>query len=110
MDGNLRDTEFKQSLLDKLKSMYESGKTFKTSFRQLMHSFFDEYGLVLLDPQDKQIKDLLKPVFRREINDFRDHTQQLVHISAKLEETYHAQVKVHPVNLFFSTDDGRYAI
>lgn len=110
LDENLRDTEFKQSLLDKLKTFYEPGKTFKTSFRQLIHSLFDDLGLVLLDPQDKEIKDLLKPVFRKEINDFRDHTQQLVHISAKLEETYHAQVKVHPVNLFFSTDDGRYSI
>ena len=110
LDENLRDTEFKQTLLDKLKTFYEPGKTFKTSFRQLIHSLFDDLGLVLLDPQDKEIKDLLKPVFRKEINDFRDHTQQLVHISAKLEETYHAQVKVHPVNLFFSTDDGRYSI
>ncbi|MGB5895493.1 MAG: bacillithiol biosynthesis cysteine-adding enzyme BshC [Ignavibacteriaceae bacterium] len=110
LDENLRDTEFKKPLLDKLKSMYEPGKTFKTSFRQLIHSRFDDLGLVLLDPQDKQVKDLLKPVFLKEINDFREHTQQLVHISAKLEETYHAQVKVHPVNLFFSTDDGRYLI
>ncbi len=110
LDNNLRDTEFKKPLLDKLKRMYESGNTFKTSFRQLIHSFFDDFGLVLLDPQDKQVKDLLKPVFRKEINDFREHTQRLVHVSAKLEETYHAQVKVHPVNLFFSTDDGRYSI
>ncbi|MCH6573807.1 MAG: bacillithiol biosynthesis cysteine-adding enzyme BshC [Bacteroidetes bacterium] len=110
LDENLRDTEFKQPLLDKLKTIYEPGKTFKTSFRQLIHSLFDDLGLVLLDPQDKQIKDLLKPVFRKEINDFREHTQQLVQVSAKLEETYHAQVKVHPVNLFFSTDEGRYSI
>ena len=110
LEENLRDTEFKQPLLDKLKTIYEPGKTFKASFRQLIHSLFDEYGLVLLDPQDKQIKDLLKPVFRKEINDFREHTQQLVQVSAKLEETFHAQVKVHPVNLFFSTDDGRYSI
>jgi len=110
LEENLRDTEFKQPLLDKLKAIYEPGKTFKTSFRQLMHSLFDDFGLVMLDPQDKQIKDLLKPVFRKEINDFREHTQQLVHVSAKLEETYYAQVKIHPVNLFFSTDEGRYSI
>ena len=37
VEENLRDTEFKQPLLDKLKTMYEPGKTFKTSFRQLIH-------------------------------------------------------------------------
>jgi len=110
LEENLRNTEFKNSLLDNLKNIYTSGRTFKTSFRQLIHSVFDEFGLVILDPQDKQIKDLLKPIFRKEITDFREHTEKLVHVSAKLEEIYHAQVKVKPVNLFLSTDDGRYLI
>jgi len=110
LEENLRNTEFKNSLLDNLKNIYTSGRTFKTSFRQLIHSVFDEFGLVILDPQDKQIKELLKPIFRKEITDFREHTEKLVHVSAKLEEIYHAQVKVKPVNLFLSTDDGRYLI
>jgi bacillithiol biosynthesis cysteine-adding enzyme BshC len=33
-----------------------------------------------------------------------------VHVSATLEELYHAQVKVRPVNLFLRVDDGRYSI
>ena len=110
LEENLRDTEFKEPLLSKLKEFYKEGKTFKTSFRELIHYLFDEYGLVILDPQDKKVKDLLKPVFRKEITDFREHTEKLVYVSAKLEEIYHAQVKVNPVNLFFSTDDGRYSI
>ncbi|GBD86860.1 hypothetical protein BMS3Abin03_00784 [bacterium BMS3Abin03] len=110
LENNLRDTEFKQPLLSKLKEFYGAGKTFKMSFRQLIHYLFDEFGLVILDPQDKKVKDLLKPIFRKEITDFREHTEKLVHVSAKLEEIYYAQVKVKPVNLFFSTDDGRYSI
>ncbi len=107
---NLRDTEFKKPLLDTLKSIYSSGKTFKTSFVKLIHSLFDGYGLVILDPTDKPLKEKLKPVFRKEITDFRKHTEKLVFVSAKLEEVYNAQVKINPVNLFFSTNDGRYSI
>lgn len=62
------------------------------------------------DPQDKIIKELLKPVFKKEITDFRIHTEKLVHVSAKLEEIYHAQVKVRPINLFYSYEEGRYLI
>jgi len=107
---NLRDTEFTKRLLDTLKSIYSSGKTFKTSFVELIHSIFDGYGLVILDPTDKRLKEKLKPVFRKEITDFRKHTEKLVFVSAKLEEVYNAQVKINPVNLFFSTGDGRYSI
>jgi bacillithiol biosynthesis cysteine-adding enzyme BshC len=75
-----------------------------------MFDFFDEYGLVIFDPQDDEVKKLLKPVFKKEITDFRAHTEKLVHVSATLEELYHAQVKVKPVNLFLRVDEGRYSI
>lgn len=106
----LRDTEFKTPLIDELKSIYKPGESFASAFRKLIHSIFDEHGLVILNPREKEVKELLKPVFRKEITDFREHTEKLVHVSAKLEEVYHAQVKVKPVNLFLSTEDGRYSI
>jgi len=107
---NLRKTEYTEKLLEQLKGFYSTGKTFKQAFRELLLTYFDEYGLILFDPQDSEVKSLLKPVFKQEITDFRKHSEKLVHVSATLEETYHAQVKVRPVNLFFSTDEGRYLI
>ncbi len=110
VSNSLKETEFKSQLLDHLKSQYSGGITFKQAFSQLIFSYFDEYGLVILDPQDIEIKKLLKPVFKKEITDFRIHTEKLVHVSATLEELYHAQVKVKPVNLFLRIDDGRHSI
>lgn len=107
---SLRETEFTSGLLSKLSEFYCEGKTLKQSFRELLFWLFDEYGLVILDPHDEKIKSLLTPIFSKEIIGFREHTQKLVLCSAKLEEFYHAQVKIKPVNLFYSTDDGRYAI
>ena len=109
-EGSLRDTEFKNELIVKLKEWYSVGKSFKQSFKELIFWLFDEYGLVIFDPQDSQVKSLLKPIFQKEINDFTLHTQKLIQTSAKLEELYHAQVKVKPVNLFYHTDDGRYSV
>ena len=108
--NSLRETEFTPDLLSQLNNFYTEGKTIKQAFKELIFWLFDAYGLVILDPQDKEIKSLLLPVFTREVEGFREHTQKLVLTSAKLEEIYHAQVKIKPVNLFYSTDDGRYSI
>ena len=109
-ETGLKDSDFKNELVVKLKECYQVGNSFKQSFKELIFWLFDEYGLVILDPQDPQIKSLLKPIFKKEVNDFALHTQKLIQVSAKLEELYHAQVKVKPVNLFYHTDDGRYSV
>ncbi len=110
LNTELRDTEFKNEILNKLKSFYSEGRTFKDAFRDLIFWIFDEYGLIIFDPQDTEVKKLLTPIFKKEISGFRAHSEKLVNVSAKLEEEYHAQVKVRPINLFFHTDEGRYLI
>ncbi len=110
LGSTLRQTEFTDILLERLKSIYAPGKSFSESFFELLHFYFDRFGLVIFNPLDDNVKSLLKPVFRKEITDFREHTEKLVHISATLEELYHAQVKVKPVNLFLRVDDGRFLI
>lgn len=110
LNNVLKQTDFKTAIVDRLKSIYKEGRSFKEAFRELIFDYFDEYGLVMFDPQDSDVKNLLKPVFKKEITDFREHTEKLVHVSATLEELYHAQVKVKPVNLFLRVDEGRYSI
>lgn len=108
--SNLRETEFKKGVLDFFASFYQEGKTFKSAFKEMVFSLFDKYGLVIFDPQEREIKQLLKPIFKSEILEFRTHTQKLVEKSAKLEEVYHAQVKIQPINLFYHDEEGRYLI
>lgn len=110
LNNSLKETEFKPVIFDRLKDFYKEGKSFKEAFRDLVFNYFDEYGLLIFDPQDDEVKKLLKPIFKKEITDFRIHTEQLVQVSATLEELYHAQVKVKPVNLFLRVDEGRYSI
>ncbi len=111
LNKELRDTEFKNEIISKLKMFYAEGHTFKEAFKDLLFWIFDSYGLIIFDPQDKEIKNILKPVFKKEISEFRAHSEKLVNISACLEEEeYHAQVKVRPINLFYHTDEGRYLI
>lgn len=106
----LRETEFKYSLLDFLKSSYQSGTSFLEAFRNLLIKIFDEYGLVVFNPTDPSVKKLLVPIFSKEITDYRNHTSQLVERSAELEEAYHVQVKVKPINLFYIDNNERLPI
>jgi bacillithiol biosynthesis cysteine-adding enzyme BshC len=107
---NLRDTEFKKNVMGYIGNIYQKDKTFLQSFKELLFGIFDEYGLVILDPSDKELKELLKPVFQNELQNFRDHTNILVERSAELDDIYHAQVKVKPINLFLIEEDERLSI
>mgnify|MGYP000871812093 CR=1 FL=1 len=106
----LRETEFKLPLIDFMKSIYKPGKTFLETFRELMIKLFDEFGLIVFNPVDNEVKKLLLPIFTKEITSFRDHTSYIVERSAELEEVYHAQVKVKPVNLFVVENNERLLI
>lgn len=105
--SSLRETEFKASLVDLLKSIYQPGKTFLETFSELMMNFFDEYGLVLFNPLDSKAKRLLIPVFKKAIAEYAEQSTALVERSAELEETYHAQVKVKPINMFYVDENER---
>lgn len=109
-ETSLRNSEFKSDQIELLKDAYKSGKTFKEAFKQLIRFLFDKNGLLIFDPQQNSIKQLLKPIFKKEILDFRIHSEKLIEVSADLEELYHAQVKVRPINLFMNYDGGRFLI
>ncbi|MBI1939030.1 MAG: bacillithiol biosynthesis cysteine-adding enzyme BshC [Ignavibacteriales bacterium] len=110
LNENLRESEFKPSLVDLIKTIYQPGRTFLESFRELMIRLFDEYGLIVFNPIDPEVKRLLIPIFEQEITNYREQTGYLVERSAELEETYHAQVKVKAINLFYVDDNERLLI
>ncbi len=110
LDDALRDSDYKDKILLLLNECYKEGKTFKEAFKKLFIKIFDEYGLVIFDPQDSSVKNILLPIFEKEINNFETHTIKNVLQSAELEEQYHAQVKVRPINLFYSDETGRHLI
>lgn len=110
LSSSLRETEFKASLIDLLKSIYQPGKSFLESFRELMINFFDDYGLVVFNPLDARAKRLLIPVFKKAIAEYAEQSLALVERSAELEEVYHAQVKVKPINMFYLEENERLLI
>ncbi len=110
LQDKLRDTEFKNSLIAFLKSFYDINKSFLEGFRELMINLFDDYGLIVFNPVFPAVKSLLKPIFTKEVTNYMNQTGYLVERSAELEELYHAQVKVKPINLFYLENNERLLI
>ena len=108
--SQLRTTDFTDELVTLLTQCYQSTDTFASSFRKLWFNLFDQYGLVILDPQDPEIKKIMKPVYAYEAEHFRRHSEALIMQSAELEEIYHAQVKVRPINLFMLHQGERFLV
>lgn len=108
--SSLRETEFTNDVITFLSGIYEKGRTIADSFTEMMYKFFDKYGLVICNPQTEEIKRLLIPVFRHEIENYRTHASKLIQVSAGLDEEYHAQVKIRPINIFINNETGRHLL
>lgn len=103
-------TEFKSKVTDLFRTAYQAGMTFNRAFVHLMNVLLEDSGLIFLDPNDKQVKQLLKPIFRRELEETPRFCQLVINRSAELEKQYHAQVKPKPLNLFLFHNQGRYLL
>ena len=106
----LGNSEFRQPLSDIIKSAYSAGATFNQAFASLMNKFFDGEGLVFISSNDKRLKQLLTPIFIKELSEFPRVSQLIIEQSAELEENYHAQIKTKALNLFHFFKSGRYFI
>lgn len=106
----LRDTEFTEGLLSIIDNVLYPKIKIQDSFFRLLYQIFDDTGLIIFNPQHKEVKELLKPIFQQELLNYRKHANDLLISTADLDENYHAQVKIKPINLFMSDESGRYLI
>jgi bacillithiol synthase len=106
----LPNSEFKDPLFSILKRSYTPSSTFNSSFARLMNSLFDGAGLVFISGNDRRLKQLLAPIFLKEIEEYPRVSQLIIQRSAELEGRYHAQIKTKAMNLFMFFKGGRYLI
>jgi bacillithiol synthase len=106
----LRQTEFSKNLFELTSEIFLPKLTIGESFFKLLFRLFDETGLIIFNPQDKEVKKLLIPIFKKELSDFKIHTKDILFTSIDLDEKYHSQVKIKPINLFMSDETGRHLI
>jgi bacillithiol biosynthesis cysteine-adding enzyme BshC len=110
LEKTLGNSEYRQPLIELLKSAYFAGTNINQSFALLMNKLFEGEGLVFISSNDKRLKQLLSPLFLKELSEFPRVSQLIIEQSAELEDNYHAQIKTKALNLFHLSKGGRYFI
>ncbi len=91
-----------------LRESYRPGETIGSSFARLFARLFAEWGIILLDPADKEFHDLAKPLFRAAIERAPELDEALLARGKAVEAAgYHQQVKVTAATtLLFEVKNG----
>jgi bacillithiol biosynthesis cysteine-adding enzyme BshC len=91
-----------------LRRAYRPGETLGSAFGLLFAQLFADWGVILLDPADKDFHDLAKPLFRAAIERASELDEALLARGKALEAAgYHQQVKVtSATTLLFEVKNG----
>jgi len=91
-----------------LRRAYRPGETLGSAFALLFARLFADWGVILLDPADKDFHDLAKPLFRAAIERASELDEALLGRGKALEAAgYHQQVKVTAAStLLFEVKNG----
>lgn len=94
------------ALTDIITAAYLKHTTIGSATKYLVNALFGRYGLVIIDPDDAELKSAFVPVMEDELMNSAAHgivTAQ----TALLENNYKAQAFPRPINLFYLTDGVR---
>lgn len=103
----------KKEIADAMRESYAARETFGSAFGKLFARLLKGSGLILLDPLDRRLHELARPMYRKAIEDAGRITEDLIARGKLLEKSgFHAQVKVTPQStlLFLEVDGKREAL
>jgi bacillithiol biosynthesis cysteine-adding enzyme BshC len=109
----LPDSEFKPALLDRLARCFKSGASLADAFGAFLQGLTSDFGLIVIDPSDPEVKRLAAPVFAREIYGHSPSTTAALKAIAELEKMGHSpQVPLREgrLNLFYIDGNQRHAL
>jgi bacillithiol biosynthesis cysteine-adding enzyme BshC len=91
-----------------LREAYRPGENLGSAFARLFAGLFADWGVILLDPADKEFHDLAKPLFRAAIERAPELDEALLGRGKAIEAAgYHQQVKVTSAStLLFEVKNG----
>ena len=94
-----------------LREAYRSEETLGSSFAKLFARLFSDWGVILLDPADKEIHELAKPILLASVERCSELTDALLARDKALQAAgYHQQVKVTSAQLFQVKNGSRMPI
>ncbi len=95
-----------------LESSYRAGETFGSAFGRLFSQIFAGTGLILMQPLDKDVHAIAKPLLRTALEGAEELDRELLRRGKELQDAgYHEQVKVTGSStLLFILQDGERSV
>jgi bacillithiol biosynthesis cysteine-adding enzyme BshC len=94
-------------LLAMLKNAYQEGRNLSEATRYLVNELFGKYGLVVIDPDDANLKRQFIPYMKEELLQESSFQKTSSTISALEKLNYEVQVTPREINLFYLQENSR---
>jgi bacillithiol biosynthesis cysteine-adding enzyme BshC len=106
LEGQLAHYPFGSEMLETIRKSFQKGVTIQEATFLLIHQLFADYGLVVLIPDNAQLKRCMLPVFHDDL--FHQIPSSIVaETSEKILQQYDAQAHPREINLFYLKDNIR---
>ena len=103
LNKDVADEAFLMTLLEQA---YNGNHTLAEATRIIVNALFGQYGLLVIDGDDVQLKTIFKPVIRHELL-FQDSQTLVVDTLSKLSSHYKVQANPRAINLFYLNENLR---
>lgn len=106
LENQISVLPFGNEMIEIFKRCYRPDKTIQQASLEVVNELFGKYGVVVLIPDNPEVKRLLIPVFQEEIEEQFSHSE-VEKTVAELSKKYKVQAGGRDINLFYLIDDSR---
>jgi bacillithiol biosynthesis cysteine-adding enzyme BshC len=106
MSGQLLVQPHGKEIIDALTRSFREKNTIQQATFELVHFLFARFGLVVLIPDSKELKQLMIPAFEQELI-HRSSSAAVQQTISELEQHYKVQTGGRDINLFYLDEDVR---
>ncbi|ARN70608.1 bacillithiol biosynthesis cysteine-adding enzyme BshC [Nonlabens tegetincola] len=106
LELSLGKSDYAQELLQTFEKAYLKNSSLSEATRVLVHNFFKNDGLLILDADDTTLKKAMVPFFKQEFTDQKSYNQ-VNNTLASWPDKYKVQVNPRENNLFYLKDNLR---
>lgn len=106
ISGQLLVHPFGEEIVELMKNSYKEGITIQQATFDFVNSLFGAYGLLILLPDNRLLKNAFVPVMKKELLEQFSH-KAVKNTIASFPSKYKVQASGRELNLFYLTDEAR---
>lgn len=107
LENTLKDRSGIDEVITIIKKYYKTNNSYSEAIRGLVNELFGKYGLIIIDGDEKKLKNVFKPFLKNEIV-LKKGIDYINNTSMQLEDLgFKKQVNPREINLFYLKDNLR---